>query len=290
MQNLEAALRALFFGQASGGVFGALRRFPRSPAFTGEIGRNGGGAIVQSSWWADIWSRLRDRALPLATKISRDAGSAAWREFAAGFAEERARELAVDFARSRAKEILGQVEATTVAGVQQTAFDLSSKDLALAQLREELAARIGPTPKQLARIRLWEAAQRAAGIPAGQIAAGVRARILAAIRMRADAIAAQAFMEVSNNSLMAVYAEEGLLVYSASVPDDRRRELHRIQTVITLANPKPAGQPWAPGAPFRGPPPYEIFCRCRPRVAGRASIALAPGADLSGRPAPDRIL
>lgn len=262
LEEQELALRAALFGLFAGGVFGAVRNPPRSPFFTRWILQRDSQAILTSRWWRNLWQAGHDRILPLLVRISREAGSAAWREIAAGFSERRARELAVELAGLRAEALIAELTASTADGLQRALFDMRVRELAVVQLRDELAARLGPTRKQLRRIARWEALERAKGTGAVEILRGVRSRVRNATRLRAGIIASDEVVGRVAASRVAVFEEEGVLVFSANVGDDRVEPLDTLQTEVTSASPTPAGQAWTPAAPFSGLMPYHAGCRC----------------------------
>lgn len=262
LEEQELALRAALFGLFAGGVFGAVRNPPRSPFFTRWILQRDSQAILTSRWWRNLWQAGHDRILPLLVRISREAGSAAWREIAAGFSERRARELAVELAGLRAEALIAELTASTADGLQRALFDMRVRELAVVQLRDELAARLGPTRKQLRRIARWEALERAKGTGAAEILRGVRSRSRNAVGLRARMIASDEIAGRAFDARVAVFAEEGVEFYSENQQDDAVRDLHSLQTVITRANPSQPGEDWTPAAPFSGPHPFEVGCRC----------------------------
>lgn len=287
----EAALRQILFGRTAGGILGAVRQPPRSAAWLRAARLGHTADILAGRWWSGIWERAHDRLDPALIRISRESGVAAWREFAAGFTERGARELALEIAEGRAAALVAELQASTGAGLEAVVRDLRLRDLALQDLREELAARLGPTVPQLERIRRWEAAQRLAEVPRAEILAGVRSRARNAVRLRADVIASDAFVAQVNAARDRVFAEQGLLVYSENKRDNRVRKLHKEQTRVTLRQPVPAGERWPPSAPFQDGPPYEIRCRCWRAIAGELRpTLLPPSPDLTNRPPPVPIL
>ena len=149
LERSETALRAALFGVVAGGVFGKIRNPPRSPYFSGLLRRRDTGAVLGSRWWQDSWAWLHAKTDPLLTRIARDAGSAAVREFAAGLVEERALTAALATAEGQAAAMVAEIQATSAATLQELISDLGARDIATARLRDELAARLGPTPRQL---------------------------------------------------------------------------------------------------------------------------------------------
>ncbi len=211
----------------------------------------------------------RERALSVAQARRR-------RRRKLGLPGRRAAELAEAIARERIAELIRFLKESTGAGLRQVVIDLAARDLTLAELREELYARLGPTRKQMGAIRRWERKQIEAGVPRRKILSGIKSRTRNAIRRRVGGTAQfrggivdWEFTRQVNAARDAVFADQGLQVVSDDQHDKKVRALHSEQSRATQAAPVPAGQPWPPEAPFREGPPYEAGCRCfRRAVAG----------------------
>lgn len=262
----ETELRRSVYGPKRGGVLGLIRH-PRGAGqrVYERFARHRNAAVITGSrWWGKIWRQAEGRAVDALVRVSRTGGSGAVRDLAAGLAEDRAREIAVEVARERAVAAVADLARTVSLSAETALSMIDRKGLLVREMTDELAARLGPTLKQLEQIRRYQERALRQGLSRAEVLREVRRRAHSATMLRARVMADHHVSAQLSEARLSVFKEAGALIYSASVPDNRRRELHRQQTVITRANPTPAGQPWRGSPPFPGMSPYERFCRCWP--------------------------
>lgn len=269
----EEILRALLFGGAGAGAIGALRRIP--PRLGILVKRRDSEALLRSRWWTSTWARFRQGyktaggnvVAGLVTRLvtlSRSSSSAAIRELGARFVGTISTKLAEREARAFALSLADTVRNDTAAGLVSALDDIKGRGKTSRELREALEARLGPTPKQLAEIRRLELKDLRGGMSPEQALRRVRTRAVRDVRVRAGLMAESALVRQITESRIAIFEEAGVLLSSGNPLDGATRDDHRAQTLITRANPLPAGGPrlWVAEAPFSGPPGYAPRCRC----------------------------
>ncbi len=221
-------------------------------------------AFTNSTWWRSVWDDALVKALDQLARLSRNSASAALRQLGT-LGEGIRADLVMEAARQHARELIAALEADTSAALADALAMMDRRPP--GGLIRDLSMRLGPTRPQLALIRRGELTKLAGGMSARDVQRWVRGQTRNAALVRARAFADSAMVTEVTRAELAAWAEVGgVLVFSASVPDNRRRALHKTQTLVTRANPRPAGTGWHPSAPFSGLPQYERGCRCRVQI------------------------
>jgi len=269
----ENRLRAALFGAAGAGVLYKLRTIPPRVWIPGGswhgtapmIRQRRANALARSTWWTAPWAEYLESTTETLERITRESMSPIIRRLGGRMSQEAqavTEANAVAAAREYAATLAAQIEADTFAGLKMAMGGLE-RGIPAGELRRQLAARLGPTAKQLSRIHRWERRVILEGkMTRSQILAELKRRARRAAMARARPMASDALVRQVSESRTAVFSAAGVLVSSGNPLDDATRDLHAEQTAVTRATPTPAGQPWAAGAPFAGSPPYEILCRC----------------------------